>query len=288
MAQLGTIRLQTGSGTVSVPVFALGDSGSNVYEFLRVQTAGGTGFIPVTSTSNATYPYLRLHSQSYGTLAVHDSASISWSYYLKDDWGDNLLNSRSNDKNGGTYVDDEGDTLTDARYRPEWTAVPDGITISASNGKMHIKGSTTNNNFPKVYTGSSLDVGKATFDISLGGMTTDSYHANNLSLHWIWQDSSNWVRTQVSIKTGLSLQKNNAGTKTDMISNSSAVRGTTSVHTIDSILDTAEDVELILDGTSQGTATNAFVPAANRMHFAGFEDASGISTEFHIDNLLYR
>jgi len=76
MAQIGTIRLQTqNSGTVSVPVFDVGDSGSSVYEFVRVETATGTGFIPVTSTNDAAYPYLRVQSQNNGIVAVTDTAS---------------------------------------------------------------------------------------------------------------------------------------------------------------------------------------------------------------------
>lgn len=80
MAQIGTIRVDTqNNGTVSVPVFNTGDSGSSVYEFVRVETASGTGFIPVTNTTDATYPYLRVHSQNNGTVAVTDYASTSTS-----------------------------------------------------------------------------------------------------------------------------------------------------------------------------------------------------------------
>lgn len=76
MAQIGTIRLQTqNNGTVSVPVFNTGDSGSSVYEFVRVQTASGTGFIPLVDTTDSSYPYLRVQSQNHGIVAVHDSAT---------------------------------------------------------------------------------------------------------------------------------------------------------------------------------------------------------------------
>jgi hypothetical protein len=76
MAQIGTIRVDTqNNGTVSVPVFDTGDSGSSIYEFVRVQTGSGTGFIPVEDTSNATYPYLRVQSQSHGTVAMTDRNS---------------------------------------------------------------------------------------------------------------------------------------------------------------------------------------------------------------------
>ena len=75
MAQIGTIKLETqNSGVVDVPVFETGDSASGVYEFVRVETASGTGFIPVTDPTDATYPYLRVQSQNNGIVAVTDTA----------------------------------------------------------------------------------------------------------------------------------------------------------------------------------------------------------------------
>lgn len=75
--QYGTIRLQTGAGTVSVPVFAAGSSGSSVYEFLRVGTPSGVGYIPLVDPADAAYPYLRIQTQNHGVLAVHDSSSVT-------------------------------------------------------------------------------------------------------------------------------------------------------------------------------------------------------------------
>lgn len=76
MGQIGTIRVDTqNNGTVSVPVFDTGDSGSSIYEFVRVETANGTGFIPVEETGSATYPYLRVQSQNNGIVAVTDRSS---------------------------------------------------------------------------------------------------------------------------------------------------------------------------------------------------------------------
>lgn len=75
MAQIGTIKLETqNSGVVDVPVFETGDSASGIYEFVRAETASGTGFIPVTDPADATYPYLRVQSQNNGIVAVTDTA----------------------------------------------------------------------------------------------------------------------------------------------------------------------------------------------------------------------
>lgn len=74
MAQIGTVRLETqNSGAVDVPVFEPGDSASGIYEFVRVETASGPGFIPVTDPADATYPYLRVQSQNNGIVAVTDT-----------------------------------------------------------------------------------------------------------------------------------------------------------------------------------------------------------------------
>jgi hypothetical protein len=71
MAQIGTAKIETGSGTVEAPIFSTGDSGSGVYEFWRVETAGGTGFIPLADPSEATHPYVRVQTQNNGVVAVH-------------------------------------------------------------------------------------------------------------------------------------------------------------------------------------------------------------------------
>lgn len=118
MTQIGTVKLQTqNSGVVDVPVFETGDSASGVFEFVRVETASGTGFIPVTDPADATYPYLRVQSQNNGIVAVTDTAGDDIpdsDVYLHDDWGDNRLTDRD-DSGTTTYNGEEG------VYRPEWT-----------------------------------------------------------------------------------------------------------------------------------------------------------------------
>jgi len=77
MAQIGTVKIQTqNNGVVSVPVFDTGDSGSSVYEFVRVQTDAGTGFIPFVDPADASFPYLRVQSENNGIVAANDSASL--------------------------------------------------------------------------------------------------------------------------------------------------------------------------------------------------------------------
>lgn len=94
MAQIGTIQVQTqNSGVVDIPVFDTGDSGSSVYEFVRVQTATGVGFIPVVDPADASFPYLRVQSQNQGIVAVHNEASLTSTTAFTDTFSD------------GTYTD---------------------------------------------------------------------------------------------------------------------------------------------------------------------------------------
>lgn len=74
MAQIGSVKVETPSGPIELPVYAIGDSGSNRIESLRVQTASGPGFIPLTDVSAADRPYIRVQTGA-GVKAVDTSAS---------------------------------------------------------------------------------------------------------------------------------------------------------------------------------------------------------------------
>lgn len=75
MPQIGTIRVETDTnGTVEVPVFDTGDSSIEVYEMVRVETDSGTGFIPVVEPVDSKYPYLRVQTENYGVMALHNDA----------------------------------------------------------------------------------------------------------------------------------------------------------------------------------------------------------------------
>jgi len=74
MAQIGTVKVETAGGPVELPVYELGDSGSNRVEAFRVQTASGPGFVPLTEVSAADRPYLRVQTAN-GVKAFDTSAS---------------------------------------------------------------------------------------------------------------------------------------------------------------------------------------------------------------------
>jgi len=66
MAQIGTVKVETPNGPVELPVYELGDSGSNRVEAFRVQTA--------SDVSAADRPYLRVQTGN-GVKAFDTSAS---------------------------------------------------------------------------------------------------------------------------------------------------------------------------------------------------------------------
>lgn len=109
MAQIGTVEIDTqNNGTVQVPVFDTGDSGSDVYEMVRIQTGSGIGFIPVISDINASsYPYIRIQTENYGICALHNETSL-----ITETFEDGNLDEYSGDKaeytvnSGKLYKDD--------------------------------------------------------------------------------------------------------------------------------------------------------------------------------------
>jgi len=74
--KLGELRWNDEGSVKSVPVLAVGSSGSDVSEARRVQLSGQTGFVPLVSPSDASYAALRAQVGG-STLAHHDSGSLS-------------------------------------------------------------------------------------------------------------------------------------------------------------------------------------------------------------------
>ncbi|WP_414838161.1 hypothetical protein ACK3SF_02055 [Candidatus Nanosalina sp. VS9-1] len=285
MAQIGSIKVETSSGIVSVPVFDLDDASSQENDFLRVNTGSGVGFIPLADRSSAAFPYIRIQTAN-GVLAADDSIVEELSYYLEDDWNDNRLSSRNGSTSGGSYTADDGEVLDTARYRPEWTYDGDGLSINARNERLEITGGTGNNNHGYMYTSSELNCGTFEWDIQLGGYTSDDYHANNCSFQFMRQDANNKLQLTVSIKSGVVLSKTESGTGTTLVSNSNAIKGTTTNHTVRIEVEPNGDVELFIDDVSQGKASNSFLPDSNEFRITLFDDANDTwHTQYYIDNL---
>lgn len=78
MAQIGEMGIQTPSGVEKIPVFDEGDSGSNVFEVLKVSTPSGIGFMPAIDTADGpAFPYLKVQTANNGILALHNAATLA-------------------------------------------------------------------------------------------------------------------------------------------------------------------------------------------------------------------
>ena len=68
MVQIGTVKVYTGTGVQELPVFELGDSGSDIYEVLKVRVDGAVGFIPMANPSGGTpdRPFMKCYSDVDG------------------------------------------------------------------------------------------------------------------------------------------------------------------------------------------------------------------------------
>lgn len=76
MSKIGEFRIQTESGTESVPIYEEGTSGDAVRECIRVQTENNTGFVPVVDVESSDKKYLRVHTSNHGTQALHSEPTL--------------------------------------------------------------------------------------------------------------------------------------------------------------------------------------------------------------------
>ena len=197
MGQIGTIELDTqNSGTVTLPVFDKGDSGSSVYEFIRVDTDSGTGFIPFVNPSESDRPYLRLQTQSHGVLAAHSESSLQ---KIVDDFND------------GDISEYNGDT---GRYTTGTNTVYEG-THSLEMG-------LSDSGSEEIYSTSGLDNYPSQGDTF---QTRIYQNVSNGSVGFMWglQDSNNYYRIDKddsNNETQLEKYSGGSGNTLDTISNS--------------------------------------------------------------------
>lgn len=94
MAQIGTVKVYTATGMQELPVFELGDSGSDIYEVLKVRVDGNVGFIPMANPAGGTpdRPFIKCYSDVGGgtTLEGHSEASFGPSYTIIEDFSSAL------------------------------------------------------------------------------------------------------------------------------------------------------------------------------------------------------
>jgi len=203
----------------------------------------------------------RLNATDYVDRDLTGATSIL--YATHDDWEDNKLTDR--DDRATTTASVLGANEFAQRFRPEWTT-KEG-SPSATGGYMLLDAGE------EVKIPSGFDTGTWEQDTWL-----DAANACQ-KFKFIWQDADNfWVTYFDDEYTHLDLCKNDAGTSTAVIDYT--VDPTLGVwHDIKITRSSAGDWELFYDGSSVGTATDAFMPTVNELRERSKTAAS------RIDNL---
>lgn len=199
--------------------------------------------------------------------------------YIDDDWDDNALTGRSNPETGA-FLHPAGDTEAGdclvGMYRPEWTTVS-GMP-SATSGYLSLPSDGTTEQI--VETQTRFEIGEWKYDarfVSNPSGTFGFYRHEPLLL-----DASNdWFIDKVgdSASVNFKLGKNESGTTTKVISGSWT--NDSNWHTDRLTRSPYADWELFHDGTSQGTATDSYMP---NYETARFRAGNNTSIEKRVDN----
>jgi hypothetical protein len=182
-------------------------------------------------------------------------------WYLIDDFGDGTLTGRT-DPITGKYVSPV-DGAADSLYRPEWSQLGSpsvsGGVLSLSAGDSTPQG---------VNLSTDVSVGEWSFEFEFSSDPT----ASGLYYRIIRQDGNNQIRVEVFNDGNIKIQKVDGGTISTLISGTWG--SDTSTHTLRATRDQRGNMELFLDGTSQGTATDSFLPSIGDLEIANLTDSA--------------
>lgn len=193
--------------------------------------------------------------------------------YLEDDWGDSSLSSRSNSDEGyflhpsdgltGSGDYEPGDALKGV-YRPEWAVT--GGSYSTSNGALVSGGNLDD----VVGTPSDMNVGSWKLDFTMGANTSNTdvhtfaFMDRDVTDHGANDGTpDNGYIIQTRTEGNYELRVRSGGFSTDLIRSSWGVDTVT--HTEEVNRDSYADLELFLDGASQGTATDTTYSSARHL-----------------------
>jgi hypothetical protein len=189
MAQLGTIKLQTDSGIVDVPVFDISDfsnSGSTI-DALRVQTDSGIGAIPLTDPADASNPQeaIRVQTDS-GIKAVNDSATVVPKAGKRMVIGDNSSGSislfeLSSAFDLSTRTQTSSTSIASGR-------IDEGIHINSGGGFLHT--GDGDGNIAQFSLSTAFDLSTATLDTSVNFSSGNTHptFADNGSKFYVTED----------------------------------------------------------------------------------------------------
>ena len=202
MGQIGTIKIETQKETRSIPVYAIGDSGSGVYEYWRVNTPNGTGFVPLAAISDATYSEIRMNTPS-GDLAVHDAASTSDTVQVTDSI---VHHWKMDEGSGSTVADSQGSLSGSLNGSYSWTSSSkfNDYAIDFSGGYINL-GSDTNSSSGVTFTcWVHLDSvnGSGVFSLDSSGASYYLFGTDSSSLTFGYRSNGNNPGASISASTG--------------------------------------------------------------------------------------
>jgi len=187
-------------------------------------------------------------------------------YEIYDDWDDSRLTDRR-------VTVEAFRCKEQSNFRPEWTT--ESGSPSASGGELVLPAGDTTVQI--VDAPSSFDTG--TWEVDLLEHTAST---GAVVFRLIFQDADNWWSGWWRLYEGYQkLVKDDAGTVTAVIDTGTGVIADDGTyHTYKYTRDSDGNWEMFQDGSSLGTATDTFLPTANKLRFRNWEDA-----EVDFDNL---
>jgi hypothetical protein len=209
------------------------------------------------SSTTRTQFWDEFRSRGNGGREIYGNRSGTLDYALYDDWGDGNATARDRHVEGN-YVSDNG--VIPARIRPDW----DGGTVTGGAYRL------SNGAYTDAL--SKHDTGSWEIDWQFVSDPTSGY----LFIEFLLQDSSNRYEVLVGNGGTHQVKKHQGGSNIGIVSGSHP--DDTNLHTTRVTRDSDGNWELFLDGSSQGTATDTFLPDVN---FFRIESSLNADVDIH-------
>ena len=214
--------------------------------------------------------------------------------YIEDDWDDNALTNRTDNTEGyflhpsdGLLSGDfeAGDALKGV-YRPEWLEEINSLAVQ--NGRL--EWSQTGDGEVMLSTPSDFSIGEFQMDAQYTTLGNDQdgiflFILREYDSGGLLSASADYLGIQLKDGSDNNFQyyKSVGGSRSTIIVNSWP--GDTNTYTIKGTRGPYGSLELILDGVSQGTATDTYTPPEPTVVSLDFYDSGG-GSEANVDNLV--
>lgn len=178
-AEYGTLRYYGGTFVHDIPVYATGSSGSGVLEVLRLQTADGTGYIPIATESDAVHSDIAMQHSStkHGLHAATELVPTPTARYDFEDDGDTS-------------------TATDVAGSNDATVSNASFDSDAREGSLALSFDGTGDEFTSNSAVNLYGTLGTADELSISFFAKPQKQKNNVAVAGWEQDSDNWVGMQ--------------------------------------------------------------------------------------------